>query len=162
MRAFLVLIVALFPALWVADIPVFMQQYRQRIGGASTELRTVLRDFDQDAWRSGLSRDNALQLMESKPEAFFRDRASRIKGYAVRLDRLERQEELLRYGSSPLTAIEFYRSYDEQIYNDTRKHYRWGLNADSPWFALMAWLLSILLLGVPSLLFGGKTSSSRG
>ena len=83
-----------------------MQQYRQRIGGASTELRAVLRDFDQDAWRSGLNRDNALQLMESKPEAFFRDHATRIKGYAVRLDRLERQEELLRYGVSPLTATE--------------------------------------------------------
>ncbi len=152
-----VAVVSLLPAFSVADSPEFMQQYRQRIGGHATELRNMLRDFDDDARRSNLTRPEALAMMEAKPEKFFKERAVRINGYEQRLARLEAQEEMLRYRASPLAVFEFYRDHDKQIYEETRKAYRWGINIDGALLALMVWMISFAVLGVPALVFGGRS-----
>lgn len=158
MRALVyVAIVSLLPAFFVADSPEFMQQYRQRIGGHTSELRNMLRDFDDDARRSSLTRSEALAMMEAKPEKFFRERAVRIKGYEMRLVRLEAQEEMLRYRGSPLTVLNFYRDNDEQVYDETRKVYRWGISTDGALLALMVWMISFAVLGLPALMFGGRS-----
>lgn len=154
MRALFVFVFSGFLAFLSADIPEFMQQYRQRIGGHISELKSFLRDFDQDASRFELSRGAALQLMETKPERFFQGRATTVRGYVERLTRLEGQEELLRYAASPFTVLAFYRDYDQKIYDETLKAYKWGVNAEGIQLGLIVWMLSFLALGAPVLLFG--------
>jgi hypothetical protein len=61
----------------VSQTPEFVQQYSQRLGGALDELHQVVNDFDQDAARSGLVRDDALEEMRSASTRFLRDRAAR-------------------------------------------------------------------------------------
>ena len=98
-----------------------------------------------------------LALMETKPEKFFRERGVRIKGYEMRLVRLEAQEEMLRYRGTPLTVLKFYRDNDEQVYDETRKVYRWGISTDGALLALMVWMISFAVLGLPALMFGGRS-----
>ena len=44
-----------------SQFPEYAQQYEQRLGGAVNELRIIVADFDSDARRFGLSREQALQ-----------------------------------------------------------------------------------------------------
>jgi hypothetical protein len=50
---------AIVPALLFAQIPEYMQQYYQRIGGAVDELDRIVQHFDEDSRRS----ESVLKLM---------------------------------------------------------------------------------------------------
>ena len=58
----------------VSQLPEFAQQYRQRLGGALGEIQRIVSDFDKDAQRSNLSREEALALYGRSAEPFIRDR----------------------------------------------------------------------------------------
>jgi hypothetical protein len=153
----LVALVSVVPASYFADLPELMQQYRQRIGGIVSELRNVLRDFDEDARRWNLNRDAALRMMEGKPEPFFHERAARVRGYERRLARLEEQEDMLRYRTSPFTVIAFYQSYNEQIYKETLVTYKPAINGEGIQLAALTWLLAMSILGAPAILLAGSS-----
>lgn len=74
-----------------SQAPEFAQQYRQRIGGAVYELKTVVTDFDQDAASSQLSRDQALDRLKSSNEQFAQDRGQSMSGTIDRYQRLDEQ-----------------------------------------------------------------------
>lgn len=57
-------------ALGFSQFPEYAQQYEQRLGGAVNELSIVVADFDRDAQRFGLSRDEALKRYEVSPDDF--------------------------------------------------------------------------------------------
>lgn len=44
-----------------SQFPEYAQQYEQRLGGAVNELRIIVADFDNDAQKFGLSREEALR-----------------------------------------------------------------------------------------------------
>ena len=48
-------------AIAFSQFPEYAQQYEQRLGGAVNELRIIVADFDNDAQKFGLSREQALQ-----------------------------------------------------------------------------------------------------
>ena len=48
-------------AIAFSQFPEYAQQYEQRLGGAVDELRIIVADFDNDAQKFGLSREQALQ-----------------------------------------------------------------------------------------------------
>ena len=85
-------------ALLASQVPEFLQQYRQRLGGAADELTTVVRHFDEDSRRSGYQRHDALQLMKRNPERLIRDQALRMEENVSRLDRLNQPQETLSGG----------------------------------------------------------------
>lgn len=78
--------------------PELAQQYRQRLNGALEEMRQVVADFDADAARNALRRDEALERYEGSAEAFLRDRGLSVRraidryehlvGQAARLEEL--------------------------------------------------------------------------
>src|SRR6266576_1983999 len=94
----LIAIIALLPALLFAQIPEFMQQYQQRLGGAAEELTTIVRHFDEDSQRSGYARSTALQIMSNNSERLIRDQANRWRENIERLDRLRQQQLALKDG----------------------------------------------------------------
>lgn len=57
-------------ALGFSQFPEYAQQYEQRLGGAVNELNIIVSDFDRDAQRFGLSRDDALRRYEVSPDDF--------------------------------------------------------------------------------------------
>jgi len=53
-----------------SQAPEFSQQYKQRLGGAINELATVVRQFDEDATSQGLTRQEALDTLQTSQEEF--------------------------------------------------------------------------------------------
>ena len=78
-----------------SQAPEFAQQYRQRIGGAVAELRTVQGAFDADASKQGLNQSGALSAMEGSPEGLVQDRGKSMRATLARLAKLEEQAEAL-------------------------------------------------------------------
>jgi len=54
-----------------SQAPEFMQQYKQRLGGAIDELATVVRHFDNDANAAGMDRASALERYSRSADSFF-------------------------------------------------------------------------------------------
>ncbi len=78
-----------------SQAPEFAQQYRQRIGGAVAELRTVQAAFDADASKQGLGQSGALSAMEGSPEGLVQDRGKSMRATLARLAKLEEQAAAL-------------------------------------------------------------------
>jgi hypothetical protein len=85
-----------------SQAPEFAHQYRQRIGGAVDELKTVVIDFDKDADNSQLSRDQALDQMTRSTEQLTHDRGQSMTRTLGRYQRLNEQQSWLE-NSHPLT-----------------------------------------------------------
>lgn len=85
-----------------SQAPEFAHQYRQRIGGAVDELKTVVMDFDKDADNSQLSRDQALDQMTRSSERLTHDRGESMTRTLGRFERLNEQQSWLE-NSHPLT-----------------------------------------------------------
>lgn len=75
-----------------SQAPEFSQQYRQRIGGAVDEMKTVIADFDRDAAANGLDRSQALQTYARSNENFLQDRGLSMQSAIDRLNRLLAQQ----------------------------------------------------------------------
>ena len=89
----LALAIGLFSGLVASQAPEFAQQYRQRIGGAIDELRRVMSRFDENAQASGLSREQAIQRLESQTDPVARGQGPAMAEIGDRLIRLERQRD---------------------------------------------------------------------
>jgi|GEM_PF-156626 len=85
-----------------SQAPEFAQQYRQRLGGALDELKTVVTDFDRDADNSQLSREQALDQMTRSNERLTHDRGQSMRRTVGRYQRLSEQQKWLE-NSHPLT-----------------------------------------------------------
>ncbi|MBV9079463.1 MAG: DUF2937 family protein [Methylobacteriaceae bacterium] len=87
----LALAIGLFTGLAASQGPEFAQQYRQRLGGAIDEMRTVVGRFDGDAQASGLSREEAVSRLASDGDPLVRRQGEAQARHAERLADLERQ-----------------------------------------------------------------------
>lgn len=85
-----------------SQAPEFVQQYRQRLGGALQELQALVEDFDADARRSDLSRAEALAAYRASADEFLRDRGVSIGRTISRYESLQRQSA--RFASWPDAA----------------------------------------------------------
>jgi hypothetical protein len=94
-------VMALLGAVTFSQAPEFSQQYRQRLGGALDELRVIVSDFDDEAQRYNLDRDQALALYDSSSEDFIRTRANSMRTTFARYRRLSDQLSRLS-GTAPL------------------------------------------------------------
>ena len=88
-------VLAVFGAGTMSQAPEFAQQYRQALGGAVTELRLIVEDFDAASARSGLSRDQALAQYRDTDNAFLSERGEQISGTINRYERLKGQADAL-------------------------------------------------------------------
>lgn len=90
-------------ALATSQAPEFTQQYRQRLGGALQELRVIVADFDADARRADLTREQALAAYGKSADGFLRDRGMSVARTVRRFESLQDQAE--RFESWPAIAL---------------------------------------------------------
>lgn len=93
-RRFAVAIGLVFAVL-ASQLPEFVQQYRQRLGGAIDELTAAIAQFDQEASAQSLSRDQGIQRLEANGDTLARQRGESVASTVERKDRLDRQREAL-------------------------------------------------------------------
>jgi len=82
---------ALLSGILASQLPEFAQQYRQRLGGAVDEIKRVVANFDADAARLSLSRDQGLERLKANGDQFIRQRGEQLEQDIARGDRLEQQ-----------------------------------------------------------------------
>ncbi|MEH3119419.1 MAG: DUF2937 family protein [Methylorubrum populi] len=95
----------LLAAVVAAQAPEFAQQYTQRLGGALDELRRAIASLDADAQATGHSRDEALALLRTNPDAFVARRGASARADVERLKSLEAQKQALDAAASPLGRL---------------------------------------------------------
>lgn len=98
-----------------SQAPEFTQQYRQRLGGAVEELKAVVDDFDRDASKSSLKRDEALNEMLKSPTPFSRDRGRSMSGTLARFENLSRQLQGMDQADSVTRPLLVLRAPDLQV-----------------------------------------------
>ena len=106
---------ALAAGLGCSQAPEYVQQYRQRLGGAIDELDKVVAGFDADSARAGMSHDQGVDRLSRDDDAFLRDRADRLREETGRLAKLRRQADALN-SPAPLGRLYgFVADFDPDI-----------------------------------------------
>ncbi len=115
LRSIFVLAGGLAAAVAAGQAPEFAQQYRQRLGGALDEMRTVVAQFDADAARNGLARDDALQRYTISPDDFLRDRGISMRTLLERFETLSEQQYRLTTWPDLARPLALLDGYDRQV-----------------------------------------------
>jgi hypothetical protein len=66
-------------AMGLSQFPEFSQQYLQRIGGATEEVRVIADQFRADASSNGYTVETALEAYAASDDTFLNDRAASVK-----------------------------------------------------------------------------------
>jgi len=106
-------------AVVASQAPEFAQQYRQRLGGAIEELAVVIADFDADASRNNLNREQALNIHRRSQEPFLRDRGVSTETAIRRLDRLSNQAQQFETLPPLLRPVAVAYGPDERLLDGT-------------------------------------------
>lgn len=91
----LALALGLAGAVTLSQGPEFVQQYRQRLGGAVDELRRVVARFDADAAATGRTREAAIEQLRANPDDLASAQGAAMRDHVARLGRLEDQRDRL-------------------------------------------------------------------
>lgn len=113
-RAF-AFVLALVAGMVLSQVPEFAQQYRQRLGGAIDELARDITNFDADAARVGLDREQALQKYENAAELLFRSRGVRTREQIARYTRLVAQQQAFTSAGPFGRIIVLFSNLDQTI-----------------------------------------------
>lgn len=89
----LVFFFALLAGIAASQLPEFAQQYRQRLGGALDELKTIVTQFDRDGASAGMDREGAIKRLTADTDAFVRQRGVQMNETVARMQRLTQQAE---------------------------------------------------------------------
>jgi hypothetical protein len=106
-----------------AQLPEVMQQYQQRLGGATDEVAAIVGRFDQDAATNNINREDALAQLRGSPEDLVRRRGTDMELNIERLSRLRQQREDMQ-GDYLDRAVYFLGHADRALLNETLKVYK--------------------------------------
>ena len=140
-----------------AQAPELAQQYSQRIGGALQELSTIVTQFDADAARNGLSREEALQRYAQSADSFFQDRGRSMRAILDRFASLTTQAARLREASPVSRPLAMIEGYDEQLLRGA-----WGEFRPAVPVTMDALAWAAVAFGIGALAISGPAGASRG
>ena len=109
------LVVAVVLAVLLSQFPEFVQQYRQRLGGAVDALGPVVRQFDETASAAGLDRQAALSRLRANPDDLVVGQTQATASAIDRYERLQRQAEALATPVSIERLGVFAADYDPEL-----------------------------------------------
>ncbi len=118
------LIAGLVLAVVLSQAPEFVQQYRQRLGGAIDALAPIVSAFDALSRDEGLSRAEALARLERNPDTLAVGQ-TRITADAIeRYDALRRQQAELSTAAGFERLVIFGRGLDPTLASRTFEDFR--------------------------------------
>jgi hypothetical protein len=117
------LAIGLFGAAFASQLPEFVQQYNQRLGGAIDEIHRIVERFDEDAAANGLSRREAITKLAANPDDVARRRARDASQNAERLSALESQRRELNEAGPFGRVVGFFRYADPGVTGAAMRDY---------------------------------------
>lgn len=111
------IVIATGSAVCTSQLPEYVQQYAQRLGGAVDELTAFVRQFDADAKDAGLDRKKALDEYRGTDSRFLGERGKRIVGTIERYERLEKHRDALAKAGPFERFAVFARGFERDLGN---------------------------------------------
>jgi outer membrane murein-binding lipoprotein Lpp len=144
--------------------PAFMQQYKQRLGGAIDELATVVSHFDRDARAANMDRASAIERYTRSGDQFFVSRGTAM------MDTINRWHDMSDHwramtSATALTRLPvFVSGLDSDLASRTWNAYKPSIPTTPEGLAYggVGFLFSHMLFGgLLSLLRGGRRRPAR-
>jgi hypothetical protein len=153
-------------AVGASQAPEFAQQYAQRLGGALDELRIIVENFDQDASRTGLSREGGLQRLEGSSDTFVVRRGQSMRETLRRYETLKAQKTAMEAPDVITRVQAMVKDYDPMVAAQAARSFRPALplTLEGLFFGLIGFLGGAVVGGITALPMGRrklKASSSR-
>ena len=119
----LALAVALIAGLIGSQGPEFVQQYRQRIGGALDELKRIVAQFDAAAARHGLTPPQAVGRLEQNTEPLAREQGQDMVQTIARANRFEEELEEMRSAGPIKRIYVMAKDFEPEVVRHTLDNY---------------------------------------
>ncbi|MCU0791229.1 MAG: DUF2937 family protein [Nitratireductor sp.] len=145
----------------LSQMPEFAQQYAQRLGGAISELRVIVSDFDRDADNSQLTREEALDQMLGSPTKFARDRGASMNRTITRYYLLARQKFEMENADPLMKPLFMLQTPDANLVEGTWNDFRPGLQITSTG-AVYAGVGALIGIAIARLIVGMLRACWRG
>lgn len=148
MRRTLAMVGGLALGLCFSQFPEYAQQYEQRLGGAVDELRTIVDDFDRDATRYGLTRQEALERYAVSPDTFIVARGTSMDRTLARYAQLSAMLADLQH-AGPLERVTHLGDYlDREVGARALENFKPAVpvTAEGIGWGLAGWLIGYLIL----------------
>lgn len=139
-----------------SQAPEIVTQYEQRLGGAITELKTVIEQFDADVAKNGLNRESALQVYNNSSDKFLRDRGQSMSVAIQRFKALGAQVAAFKTTNELYKPVFVLRQADQKVLKGVLDDYSMGVPATISGAAYGS------LGGFLGLLFGGLLTRLSG
>jgi hypothetical protein len=98
-----------------AQLPEYVQQYRQRLGGAIDELSAIVARFDAEASAQGLSESAGISRLEANSDPLAKARGKDVEDMVIRLARLKRAAAALEGSDALVKWPRFLATFDPHI-----------------------------------------------
>lgn len=109
------LAVGLLLAVVFSQAPEFVQQYRQRLGGAIDELKRIVAQFDAEAAAQSLSREAGISRLRANADPLAQARGSDLQLAVERERRLETQQRDFEIAGSLGRYWVFAEGFDPEL-----------------------------------------------
>ncbi len=109
------LFLALVFGLAMTQLPEYVQQYRQRLGGAIDELAAIVARFDSDSAQQGLTQSGGIDRLRANPDRFVRQRGDQEQENVMRLENLRGAQAEFRGEGQVAALMTFVTHYDSRI-----------------------------------------------
>jgi hypothetical protein len=115
----LALFLALLVGLGATQVPEFVEQYRQRLGGAIDELATIISGFDSRSARQGLSQADGIARLLADADPLARQEGEEKQEIVARLHALREQQTAFRDAGPVARLVEFATRCDARVARGT-------------------------------------------
>ncbi len=124
MRRALAILFMMMGAISFSQGPEFIQQYRQRVGGALDEINRLMAEFDRDIAIHGLTREQALSTFQTSAIPFLIQRGASMRATFDRQNLLIDHKRQLDRPDLIHNALEIIYIHDKNMLLNTVKDYR--------------------------------------
>ena len=111
----LALFFALLFGFAMTQLPEFVAQYEQRLGGAIDELAAIVTRFDSDSAQQSLTQSGGIDRLRANGDAFVRERGDQMQDDVVRLARLRETQTAFRSDGPVSRLATFASHYDSRV-----------------------------------------------
>ena len=117
------LAIAVLAGLIGSQGPEFAQQYRQRLGGAFDELNRIVAEFDVEARRQNLTREESLKRLEENADPLARERGVDMGHVIERAQRLGKEIEAIASAGPLMRLYVVATNFDPEVARSTLDNY---------------------------------------
>ncbi len=132
----LALFVALAVGFAMTQVPEFVEQYRQRLGGAIDELSAIISRFDADSAQQGLTEAGGIDRLKANAEPFVRQRGEQMGENVERLQSLRDGQARFKSDGPVARLATFATHYDGRIAQGTFRDFEPAVPASAEAFVL--------------------------